>query len=46
MLRRNYHHQKDIDYIDNSNITEDSLGVKKVDLNRKGNSFFGNNLLK
>ena len=37
---RNYCRQKDIDYIDNSNITEDSLGVMKLHLNRKGNSFF------
>ena len=38
--------QKDIDYIDNSNVTEDSLGIKKLHLNRKGNSFFAKNLLK
>ena len=37
---RNYCRQKDC--IDNSNITEDSLGVKKLHLNR----FFGKNLLK
>ena len=37
---RNYCRQKDIDYIDNSNITEDSLGVKKLHLN----SFFAKNL--
>ena len=37
---RNYSRQKDIDYIDNSNTTEDSLGVKKLHLNCKGNSFF------
>ena len=43
---RNYCRQKDIDYINNSNITEDSLGVKKLHLNRKGNSFFTRNLLK
>ena len=43
---RNYCRQKDIDYINNSNITEDSLGVKKLHLNRKGNSFFARNLLK
>ena len=42
----NYCRQKDIDYIDNSNITEDSLGIKKLHLNRKGNSFFAKNLLK
>ena len=39
---RNYCRQKDVDYIDNSNIIEDSLGI----LNRKGNSFFAMNLLK
>ena len=43
---RSYYCQKDIDYIDNSNITEDSLGVKKLHLNRKGNSSFAKNLLK
>ena len=43
---RNYCRQKDIDIIDNSNITEDSLGIKKLHLNRKGNSCFGKNLLK
>ena len=43
---KNYCRQKDIDYIDNSNITEDSLGIKKLHLNRKGNSFFAKNLLK
>ena len=43
---RNYCRQKDIDYIDNSNIAEDSLGVKKLHLNRKGNRFFAKNLLK
>ena len=29
---KNYCHQKDIGYIDNSNITEDSLGIKKLHL--------------
>ena len=43
---KNYCRQKDIGYIDNSNITEDSLGIKKLHLNRKGNSFFAKNLLK
>ena len=42
---RNYCRQKEFDYIDNSNITEDSLGVKKLHLNRKGNSFSAKNLL-
>ena len=40
---KNYCRQKDIGY---SNITEDSLGIKKLHLNRKGNNFFANNLLK
>ena len=43
---RNYCCQEDIDYVDNSNITEDSLGVKRLHLNSKGNSFFAKNLLK
>ena len=43
---RNYCCQKDIDYIDNSNITKYSLGIKKLHLNRKGNTFFAKNLLK
>ena len=43
---KNYCRQKDIGYIDNSNITEDSLGIKKLHLNRKGNSFLAKNLLK
>ena len=37
---KNYCRQKDIGYIDNGNITEDSLAIKKLHLNRKGNSFF------
>ena len=43
---RNYCRQNDIDYTDNNNITEDSFGIKKLHLNRKGNSFFAKNLLK
>ena len=43
---KNYCRQKDINYIENSNINEDSLGVKKLHLNRKGNSCFAKNLLK
>ena len=41
---RNYYRQKDIAYIDN--IKEDSLGVAKLHLNCKGNSFSAKNLLK
>ena len=43
---RKYCCQKDIDYIDNSNITEDLSGVKKLHLNRKGKSFFAKNFSK
>ena len=43
---KNCCHQKGIGYIDNSNITEDSLGIKKLHLNRKGNNFFAKNLVK
>ena len=32
---KNYCRQKDIGYIDNSNITEESLGIKKLHLNGK-----------
>ena len=37
---------KHIDYINNSNIREDSLEIKKLHWNCKGNSVFANNLLK
>ena len=43
---KNYCRQEDIGYIDNSIIAEDSLGIKKLHLNRKGNSFLAKNLLK
>ena len=43
---KNYCRQKDIDYIDNSDIKVDSLGIKKLHLNGNGNSFFAKNLLK
>ena len=43
---KNYCLQKDIGYTDNTNITEDSLEIKKLHLNRKGNCFFAKNLLK
>ena len=32
-----------VDYIDNSNIRENLLGIKEIHLNYKGDSFFGNN---
>ena len=43
---KNYCNQKNIDYIDNSNIKEDHLGVKKLHLNKKGNSVLAKNFLK
>ena len=38
--------QKNIDFIQNSNIMEEHLGVKKLHLNKKGNSLLANNFLK
>ena len=35
--------QKNIDFIQNSNIMEQHLGIKKLDLNKKGNSLLVNN---
>ena len=43
---KNYCRQKDIGYLHNSNITEDSSGIKNLHLNRKGKSLFAKNLLK
>ena len=43
---KNYCRQKDINYIENRNINEDCLGVKKLLLYRKGNSCFAENILK
>ena len=37
--------QKNINLIPNDNIKEEHLGVKKLHLNRKGNSVFAKNLL-
>ena len=45
-ILKSYCRQKDINYIENANINEDCLGVKKFHLNRKGNSCFAKNLLK
>ena len=36
---KNFCRQKDIGLIDNGNITEGPLGIKKLHLNRKGNTF-------
>ena len=43
---KNYCSQKNIDFIQNSNIMEEHLGIKKLHFNRKGNSFLANNFLK
>ena len=43
---KNYCNQKNIEYIGNSNIKEDHLGVKKLHLNKKGNSVLAKNFLK
>ena len=43
---KNYCNQENIEYIGNSNIKEDHLGVKKLHLNKKGNSVLANNFLK
>ena len=37
---------KSIDYIDNTNINEDHLGVKKLRHNKKGYSMFAQNSIK
>ena len=43
---KNFYSQKDIDYVDNTNINEDHLGVKKLHLNKKGNSMFARNFIR
>ena len=43
---KNYCSQKNIDFIDNSNLKEEHLGQKKLHLNKKGNSILANNFLK
>ena len=42
---KNFCRQKEINLISNDNIKEDHLGIKKLHLNRKGNSVFAKNLL-
>ena len=42
---KNFCQQKRIDYIDNSNNTENHLGMKKLYLNGKGNTAFAKNLI-
>ena len=42
---KNYCSQKNLRLINHDNIKENHLGVKKLHLNRKGNSVFAKNLL-
>ena len=42
---KNFFNQKNIPLIDNGNIKEEHLGVKKLQLNRRGNSLFAKNIL-
>ena len=42
---KNFCRQKNINFIPNDNIKEEHLGVKKLHLNRKGDSVFAKNLL-
>ena len=42
---KNYCKQKNIDFVDNSNIIEEHLGSKKLHLNRRGNSILAKNIL-
>ena len=43
---KNYCAQTNIDYIENSNIKEEHLGSKKLDLDKRSNAVFSKNLLK
>ena len=43
---KNYCKQKNIDFVDNSNIIEEHLGSKKLHLNKRGNSILAKNILK
>ena len=43
---KNYCSRKNIDFIQNSNIMEEHLGIKKLHLNKKGNSLLADNFLK
>ena len=43
---KNYCKQKNIDFVDNSNIIEEHLGSKKLQLNKRCNSILAKNILK
>ena len=42
---KNYCKQKNVDFIDNSNIIEEQIGSKKSHLNKRGNSILAKNIL-
>ena len=42
---KNFCKQKNIDFVDNSNIMEEHLGSKNLHLNKRGNSILAKNLL-
>ena len=39
-ILRRFRNQNNIDYIDNTNIKEDHLGIKNLRLNKRGNSVY------
>ena len=43
---KNYCSQKNIDFLQNSNTIQEHLGIKRLHLNKKGNSLLANNFLK
>ena len=45
LANKNFCTQKSIGLIDNENLKENQLGIKKLHLNRKGNTRFAKNLL-
>ena len=45
LANKNFYTQKSIGLIDNENLKENQLGIKKLHLNRKGNTRFAKNLL-
>ena len=45
-MLRNFCNQKNMDYIDNTNIKEDHLGIKTLHLNKRDNLVFTQNLIR
>ena len=42
---KNYYSHKNVSLVNNENLKENHLGIKKLHLNRKGNTLFAKNLL-